>query len=139
MCGSFSIVFINKILITMNLLYIIRETLLMMGFTFVVGIVFAYVLKLMTLFFSNLSRENLPALVARGKGYCLKVAHTYNCIRTFTWEEYVAKQLPDSDSKEDTALYSMTRLAEYHFGSLRELPKQGMEMNQLYEMHHGKI
>lgn len=45
MCGPFSIVFINKILIIMNLLYIIRETLLMMGFTFVVGIVFAYVLK----------------------------------------------------------------------------------------------
>ena len=123
----------------MNLLYLIRETLLMMGFTFVVGIIFAYVLKLMTLFFSNLSRENLPVLVARGKGYCVKVAHTYNYIRTFTWEEHVAKQLPDSDSKEDTALYSMARLAEYHFGSLRELPKQDMEMNQLYEMHHGKI
>ena len=123
----------------MNLLYIIRETLLMMGFTFVVGIIFAYVLKLMTLFFSNLSRENLPVLVARGKGYCVKVAHTYNYIRTFTWEEHVAKQLPDFDSKEDTALYSMARLAEYHFGSLRELPKQDMEMNQLYEMHHGKI
>ena len=37
----------------MNLMYIIRETALMMGFTFVVGIAFAYVLKGMTFFFSR--------------------------------------------------------------------------------------
>lgn len=124
----------------MNLLYIIRETLLMMGFTFVVGIVFAYVLKLMTLFFSNLSKENLPVLVTKGRGYCVKVAHTYNYIRTFSWEEhFIPKQASDSEVKEDTVFHSMNRLAEYHFGSLRELPKQDMEMNQLYEMHHGKI
>ena len=124
----------------MNLIYIIQETLLMMGFTFVVGITFAYALKLMTLFFSNLSKENLPVMVAKGRGYCVKVAHTYNYIRTFTWEEhFVTKQTPDSNVKEDTVFHSMTRLAEYHFGSLRDLTKQDTEMNQLYEMHNGKI
>lgn len=51
----------------MTLTYIIRETLLMMGFTFVVGAAFAYVLKLMTLFFSYLNGEDLPSLVRRSR------------------------------------------------------------------------
>ena len=51
----------------MTLTYIIRETLLMMGFTFVVGVAFAYVLKLMTLFFSYLNGEDLPSLVRRSR------------------------------------------------------------------------
>lgn len=45
----------------MNLMYIIQETALMMGFTFIVGIAFAYVLKGMT--FSS------PASVVRGFRY----------------------------------------------------------------------
>ena len=44
----------------MNLMYIIRETALMMGFTFVVGIAFAYVLKGMTFFFSRFGGCGLP-------------------------------------------------------------------------------
>ena len=39
----------------MNLSYIIEETLLMAGFTFIVGIAFAYALKLTTFFFSPAS------------------------------------------------------------------------------------
>jgi len=39
----------------MNLSYIIEETLLMAGFTFIVGIAFAYALKLTTFFFSRLN------------------------------------------------------------------------------------
>ena len=45
----------------MNLSYIIEETLLMAGFTFIVGIAFAYALKLTTFFFSRLSGEGLSA------------------------------------------------------------------------------
>lgn len=43
----------------MSLIDIIKETLIMMGFTFVVGIAFAYILKLMTLFFPRLDGKNL--------------------------------------------------------------------------------
>jgi len=71
----------------MTLTYIIRETLLMMGFTFVVGVAFAYVLKLMTLFFSYLNGEDLPSLVRRsriwGRAYRMEVAHSYRYIRSF--------------------------------------------------------
>ena len=44
----------------MNLSYIIEETLLMAGFTFIVGIAFAYALKLTTFFFSRLNGHDLP-------------------------------------------------------------------------------
>ena len=46
----------------MNLSYIIGETLLMAGFTFIVGIAFAYALKLTTFFFSRLNGHDLPGL-----------------------------------------------------------------------------
>ena len=75
----------------MTLTYIIQETLLMMGFTFVVGVAFAYVLKLMTLFFSYLNGEDLPSLVRRsriwGRAYRMEVAHSYRYIRSFVGDE----------------------------------------------------
>ena len=42
----------------MDLMHMIGETSLMMGFTFIVGMAFAYVLKLMTFFFSRLNAFN---------------------------------------------------------------------------------
>ena len=45
----------------MNLSYIIEETLLMAGFTFIVGIAFAYALKLTTFFFSRLNGHDIPS------------------------------------------------------------------------------
>ena len=45
----------------MNLLYIIEETALMMGFTFIVGIAFAYVLKGMTFLFSHFGGKSISA------------------------------------------------------------------------------
>ena len=45
----------------MNLSYIIEETLLMAGFTFIVGIAFAYALKLTTFFFSRLNGTTFPS------------------------------------------------------------------------------
>ena len=49
----------------MNLSYIIGETLLMAGFTFIVGIAFAYALKLTTFFFSRLNGHDLPVLLRK--------------------------------------------------------------------------
>ena len=51
----------------MNLMYIIRETALMMGFTFVVGIAFAYVLKGMTFFFSRFGGCGLSDWMGRSR------------------------------------------------------------------------
>lgn len=44
----------------MDLMHMIGETSLMMGFTFIVGMAFAYVLKLMTFFFSRLNGTRSP-------------------------------------------------------------------------------
>ena len=51
----------------MNLSYIIEETLLMAGFTFIVGIAFAYALKLTTFFFSRLNGHDLPVLLRKSR------------------------------------------------------------------------
>lgn len=65
----------------MNLSYIIGETLLMAGFTFIVGIAFAYALKLTTFFFSRLNGHDLPVLLRKSRiwerAYRMNVAHTY--------------------------------------------------------------
>ena len=70
----------------MNLSYIIEETLLMAGFTFIVGIAFAYALKLTTFFFSRLNGHDLPVLLRKSRiwerAYRMNVAHTYRYIRS---------------------------------------------------------
>ena len=50
----------------MDLMHMIGETSLMMGFTFIVGMAFAYVLKLMTFFFSRLNGTEISALLRKG-------------------------------------------------------------------------
>ena len=63
----------------MNLSYIIEETLLMAGFTFIVGIAFAYALKLTTFFFSRLNGHDLPVLLRKSRiwerAYRMNVPH----------------------------------------------------------------
>lgn len=51
----------------MDLMHMIGETSLMMGFTFIVGMAFAYVLKLMTFFFSRLNGTEISALLRKGR------------------------------------------------------------------------
>ena len=102
----------------MNLMYIIEETALMMGFTFIVGMAFAYVLKGMTFFFSRVWT----------RAYRMNLTHTYRYIWSVT--------RTDDGSPDETA---QDGLAEYHFGNLRDAGKQDAEMSRLYELHHGKI
>ena len=101
----------------MNLMYIIQETALMMGFTFIVGIAFAYVLKGMTFFFSRFSGEGLSVWMGRGRNI---------------W----SLACTDDGSPEGAA---QDGLAEYHFGNLRNGEKLDTEMSRLYELHHGKV
>ena len=58
----------------------IGETSLMMGFTFIVGMAFAYVLKLMTFFFSRLNGTEISALLRKGRiwgrAYRMDIART---------------------------------------------------------------
>ena len=82
----------------MTLTYIIRETLLMMGFTFVVGVAFAYVLKLMTLFFCY--------------------------IRSFVGDERSVREMPMDPATEEESIHGMNGLTEYHFGN-PETPERG--------------
>ncbi len=123
----------------MDLIYIIKETSLMMGFTFLVGIAFAYVLKAMTFFFSGLSEKGLSAVLKNGRvwrrAYRMDIARTYRYIRTVT---RLDGGFITGDAKSD-ADHGMDGLAEYHLGNLEDTAKQDKEMSCLYELHHGKI
>lgn len=114
----------------MTLTYIIRETLLMMGFTFVVGTAFAYVLKLMTLFFSYLNGEDLPSLVRRsriwGRAYRMEVSHSYRYVRSFMGSGRPMCGMPMDPATEDEAIHGMNGLTEYHFGN-PEVPVRNLE------------
>lgn len=128
----------------MNLSYIIQQTLLMMGFTFLVGVAFAYVLKLMTLIFSSLSGEGLPALAgkvrARVYTYCAELAQTYEYIRsTVRTDDGMMNEMPlDPETKNET-VYAMNEMAEYHFGNLEDPSAKETDTNLRYGLNHGKI
>lgn len=125
----------------MNLLHIFRETLLMMGFTFVVGIAFAYVLKLMTFLFSCLNGRDLPSILRKsriwGRAYRMNVAHSYRYIRSIALNDDILKKLPLGTEAGTNPV--MKELAEYHFGNPEETTGQDADMRRLYEFHHGKI
>ncbi|MEI3553507.1 MAG: hypothetical protein V8Q54_01745 [Alistipes senegalensis] len=116
----------------MNLMYIIRETALMMGFTFVVGIAFTYVLKGMTFFFSRFGGCGLSDWMGRSRVWAR--AYRMNLIRTY--RSIWSLDCEDDGSPEGAA---QNGLAEYHFGNPRDGEKQDAEMKRLYELHHGKI
>ena len=107
----------------MNLSYIIEETLLMAGFTFIVGIAFAYALLL------RKSR-------IWERAYRMNVAHTYRYIRSIARNDDPQKRPAATDA---CMIRTMQELAEYHFGNSGESSKEDGNMNGLYEFHHGKI
>ena len=108
----------------------IEETSLMMGFTFIVGIAFAYVLKLMTFFFSRLNGTEMSALLRKGRiwgrAYRMDIARTDRYIRS------AARTGGDADR-------AMDALAEYHLGNPEDAARQDKEMTRLYELHHGTV
>ena len=128
----------------MNLLYIIEETALMMGFTFIVGIAFAYVLKLMTFFFSRLGGKEISASMERGRiwlrAYRMDLTRTYRYIwsATRTDDGSLADMAQGEEAMAETAR-TQDGLAEYHFGNLLKAGTQDPEMSCVYELHHGKI
>ena len=115
----------------MNLSYIIEETLLMAGFTFIVGIAF---------FFSRLNGHDLPVLLRKSRiwerAYRMNVAHTYRYIRSIARNDDPQKRPAATDA---CMIRTMQELAEYHFGNSGESSKEDGNMNGLYEFHHGKI
>ena len=110
----------------------IGETSLMMGFTFIVGMAFAYVLKLMTFFFSRLNGTEISALLRKGRiwgrAYRMDIARTDRYIRS------VARIGGDV-----SADHAMDALAEYHLGTPGDAARQDSEMTRLYELHHGTV
>ena len=113
----------------------IGETSLMMGFTFIVGIAFAYVLKLMTFFFSRLNGTEISALLRKGRiwgrAYRMDIARTDRYIRSAARTGDVSAD-PDAD-------HAMDALAEYHLGTPGDAARQDSEMTRLYELHHGTV
>ena len=106
----------------------IGETSLMMGFTFIVGMAFAYVLKLMTFFFSRLLRKGR----IWGRAYRMDIARTDRYIRSVARIGGDVSADPDAD-------HAMDALAEYHLGTPGDAARQDSEMTRLYELHHGTV
>ena len=98
----------------MDLMHMIGETSLMMGFTFIVGMAFAYVLKLMTFFFSRLNGTEISALLRKGRiwgrAYRMDIARTDRYIRSVARIGGDVSADPDAD-------HAMDALAEYHLGT----------------------
>ena len=99
----------------------IGETSLMMGFTFIVGMAFAYVLKLMT-------RKGR----IWGRAYRMDIARTDRYIRSVARIGGDVSADPDAD-------HAMDALAEYHLGTPGDAARQDSEMTRLYELHHGTV
>ena len=114
----------------------IEETSLMMGFTFIVGIAFAYVLKLMTFFFSRLNGTEMSALLRKGRiwgrAYRMDIARTDRYIRSAARTGGEVPADPDADR-------AMDALAEHHLGNPEDAARQDKEMTRLYELHHGTV
>lgn len=120
----------------MDLMHMIGETSLMMGFTFIVGMAFAYVLKLMTFFFSRLNGTEISALLRKGRiwgrAYRMDIARTDRYIRSVARIGGDVSADPDAD-------HAMDALAEYHLGTPGDAARQDSEMTRLYELHHGTV
>lgn len=120
----------------MDLMHMIGETSLMMGFTFIVGMAFAYVLKLMTFFFSRLNGTEISALLRKGRiwgrAYRMDIARTDRYIRSSPGIGGDVSADPDAD-------HAMDALAEYHLGTPGDAARQDSEMTRLYELHHGTV
>ena len=95
----------------------IGETSLMMGFTFIVGMAFAYVLKLMTFFFSRLNGTEISALLRKGRiwgrAYRMDIARTDRYIRSVA-------RIGGDVSAPTAAGHGMGRGAEKPHGPPRE-------------------
>lgn len=116
----------------------------MMGFTFIIGIAFAYVLKLMIFTFSNFSEKGFAAFTGQVKdwthNYSDNLRHTYESIwATMRPDDKVMRVMPlDTETKDET-IYGMNGMAEYHFGNLADPAANAPQLNVNYELHHGKI
>ena len=107
----------------MTLWYIIHETLVMMGFTFLVGIAFAYLLKLLTLFFNHTNKDELSATIwhlrVRVRAYRMTMNHVYSIY----WDNKLVDSIPSDPEEREEQIRSIDNLIEFHHGN-RELPTQ---------------
>ena len=114
----------------------IGETSLMMGFTFIVGTAFAYVLKLMTFFFSRLNGTEISALLRKGRiwgrAYRMDIARTDRYIRSVARIGGGRYAPPGAD-------HALGALGAYHHGPPGAAARQDSEMTRLYELHHGTV
>ncbi len=114
----------------------------MMGFTFVVGVAFAYVLKLMIALFSLCNSGERSRLLKNsrlwGRAYRIQITRTYINIHATACGGLLGGILPSTDGRNEASGF-MDKLAEYHFGNREESERKDSEMKCLYELHHGEI
>ena len=110
----------------MTLWNIIHETLIMMGFTFGVGIAFAYLLKLLTLFFNYTNKEEISATIwhfrIKARAYRMAMSHAYST----NWDKKLVNTITTDPKEREAYIRSMDNLIEFHCGT-RNLPKQNQQ------------
>ncbi len=126
----------------MSLSYVIRETMLMMGFTFLVGMVFAYIIKLLVFIFFDRKgvRELADQYRAVSRSNRMEMARIRKAVRLMDGSQdtsllnYVLEDRNDDNRQK---IKDLEKLAAFHYGDHGE-QKGDEEMNSLYEFH-GKV
>ncbi len=115
----------------------------MMGFTFLVGIAFAYLLKLMTFFLTGLNRKSLATAWWQScvwmRAYRIKTFYSYNYIRSVSMSRECLAEFARCSQTQIGTSQTMDELAECHLGNCDTSEREDSEMKCLLEMHHGKI
>lgn len=114
----------------------IGETSLMMGFTFIVGMAFAYVLKLMTFFFSRLNGTEISALLRKAAYGAAPTAWT---LRVPTATSVRSPGSAGTFPPIRMRTMRWTLWPNTTSATPGDAARQDSEMTRLYELHHGTV
>ncbi len=131
----------------MGIAEVVKETMLMMGFTFLVGMALAFLIKAMIGLFFFLDGKGISGLATQ-----------YRAISRSNRMEMarIRKAVKLMDGSPDTSLLNyvledrntdpgrqqqkdLDRLASFHTGDRQAKAKKDEEMDRLYEFHHGEV
>ncbi len=125
---------------------VIRETLVMMGLTFLIGFALAYLIKVMIWSFLSMNRRNMSSVVTHYKAYSrskrMEMARIRRALDTMDGDlvNYTMEDPNRNDKKEKVGgLYG---IAGFRYGQSARKSKEkdkDEEMNRLYEFHHGEV
>lgn len=90
------------------------------------GIAFAYLLKLLTLFFNYTNKEEISATIwhfrIKARAYRMAMSHAYST----NWDKKLVNTITTDPKEREAYIRSMDNLIEFHCGN-RNLPKQNQQ------------